>query len=184
MAVTSSTHAKFVNKLILSLKKHARHLTGDSGSTGLLHFDVHSDWMHIKFIAGEGSHLFLLILCLQIYYWQCLGFRSPQKRHADFCFKPSWLFLFPTTLRNHRYLWKEGGLKLLFPKSQADCIHKPSGLFFFIIIGDCILWEGSPGMIVVLSSLFVQAGVTLLVNSIEQICKCPGDTVKCLQILP
>ncbi len=25
-----------------------------------------------------------------------------------------------------------GGLKLLFPKSHADCIHKPSELFFFI----------------------------------------------------
>ncbi len=37
-------------------------------------------------------YLFLLILCLQIYYWQCLGFRFPKKRHADFCFKPSGLY--------------------------------------------------------------------------------------------
>ncbi len=40
--------------------------------------------MHIKFIEplncrGGGQLLFLLSLCLQIYYWQCLGFRSPQK---------------------------------------------------------------------------------------------------------
>ncbi len=39
-------------------------------------------------------------------------------------------------------------------------------------------------MIVVLSILFVQAGVSPLVNSIEQICRCLGDTVKCLQIVP
>ncbi len=57
--------------------------------------------MHIKFIGplnclerGGGQLLFLLILSLQIYYWQCLGFRSPPKRHADFCFKPSGLFFF------------------------------------------------------------------------------------------
>ncbi len=35
----------------------------------------------------------------------------------------------------------------------------------------------------VLSTLFVQAGATRPVNGIEQICRCPGDTVKCLQIL-
>ncbi len=35
-------------------------------------------------------------------------------------------------------------------------------------------------MIVVLSTLFVQAGVTPPVNGIEQICRCPGDTVKCV----
>ncbi len=29
--------------------------------------------------AGGGQLLFLLILCLQISYWQCLGFRSPKK---------------------------------------------------------------------------------------------------------
>ncbi len=39
-------------------------------------------------------------------------------------------------------------------------------------------------MIVVLNTLFVQAGVTLPVNGIEQICRCRGDTVKCLQIVP
>ncbi len=38
-------------------------------------------------------------------------------------------------------------------------------------------------MIVILSSLFVQAGVMPPVNGIEQICRCPGDTVKCLQIV-
>ncbi len=32
-------------------------------------------------------------------------------------------------------------------------------------------------MIVVLSSLFVQAGVTQQINGIEPICRCPGDTV-------
>ncbi len=39
-------------------------------------------------------------------------------------------------------------------------------------------------MIKVLSILFVQAGVTLPVNGIEQICRCLGDTVKCPQIVP
>ncbi len=39
------------------------------------------------------------------------------------------LFLF-TALRNHHNLWKEGGLKLHSPKSHADCIHKPSKLFY------------------------------------------------------
>ncbi len=39
----------------------------------------------------------------------------------------------------------------------------------------CILKEGSPGMIVVLSTLFVHAGVTPPVNGIEQICRCPDD---------
>ncbi len=34
-------------------------------------------------------------------------------------------------------------------------------------------------MIVVLSTLFVQVGGMPPVNSIEQICRCPGDTVKC-----
>ncbi len=42
-------------------------------------------------------------------------------------------------------------------------------------IGDCILKEGWPGMIMVLSTLFVQAGVTPPVNDIEQICRCLGD---------
>ncbi len=41
---------------------------------------------------------------------------------------------------------------------------------FLNTIGDCILKEGSPGMIVVLSILFVHAGVTPPVNDIEQIC--------------
>ncbi len=35
-----------------------------------------------------------------------------------------------------------------------------------------------------LSTLFVQAGVTPPVNSIKQICRCPGDTVKYPQIMP
>ncbi len=40
-------------------------------------------------------------------------------------------------------------------------------------------------MIEVLSTLFVQVGgVMLPVNGIEQICRCPGDTVKCPQIVP
>ncbi len=39
-------------------------------------------------------------------------------------------------------------------------------------------------MIEVLSTLFVQAGVTLSVNGIEQICRCPDNTVKCPQIVP
>ncbi len=37
-----------------------------------------------------------------------------------------------------------GGLKLLFPKSHADCIHKPSRLFFKllgIMINDTITWN-------------------------------------------
>ncbi len=55
---------------------------------------------------------------------------------------------------------------------------------FLNTIGDCILKKGSPGMIVVLHSLFGQVGVTPPVNGIEQICRCPGDTVKCLQIVP
>ncbi len=38
-------------------------------------------------------------------------------------------FFFFTALRSHHYLWKEGGLKLLSPKSHADCIRKPSRLF-------------------------------------------------------
>ncbi len=44
-----------------------------------------TDWMHIKFIGplncqgGGNYYLFLLILCLQIYYWQYLGFCSPKK---------------------------------------------------------------------------------------------------------
>ncbi len=29
--------------------------------------------------AMGGGQLFLLILCLQIYYWRCFGFRSPKK---------------------------------------------------------------------------------------------------------
>ncbi len=43
----------------------------------------------------------------------------------------------------------------------------------FNTIGDCILKEGLPGMIIVLSNLFVHAGVTPPVNDIEQICRCP-----------
>ncbi len=35
-------------------------------------------------------------------------------------------------------------------------------------------------MIVVLSTLFVQAGAMPPVNGIEQICRCLGDTVKCI----
>ncbi len=42
-------------------------------------------------------------------------------------------------------------------------------------IGDCILKESQPGMIVFLSTLFVQAGVSPTVYSIEQICRCPGE---------
>ncbi len=39
-----------------------------------------TDWIHIKFRTPQHNYyLFLLILCLQIYYWQCLGFRSPKK---------------------------------------------------------------------------------------------------------
>ncbi len=49
------------------------------------------------------------------------------------------------------------------------------GGLFFDTIGDCILKEGSLGIIVVLSSLFVHAEVTPLVNDIEHICRCPGE---------
>ncbi len=43
------------------------------------------------------------------------------------------------------------------------------------IVLNCILKERSPGMIMVLSSLFVHAGFTPPVNDIEQICRCPGE---------
>ncbi len=46
---------------------------------------------------------------------------------------------------------------------------------FLNTIGDCILKEGSPGMIVVLRTLFVHTGVTPPVNDIEQICRCLGE---------
>ncbi len=46
---------------------------------------------------------------------------------------------------------------------------------FLNTIGDCILKEGVTGMIPVLSTLFVQAGVMPPVNGIEQICSCPGE---------
>ncbi len=62
------------------------------------------------------------------------------------------------------------------------CVGKK--IMFLNTIRDCILQKGSPGMIKVLSTLFVQAGVTQPVNGIEQICRCRGDTVKCLQIMP
>ncbi len=39
-------------------------------------------------------------------------------------------------------------------------------------------------MIMVLSTQVVQARVMPPVNGIEQICMCPGDTVKCPQIMP
>ncbi len=45
----------------------------------------------------------------------------------------SWfvIFLF-TALRRHPYLWQEWGLKLLSLKSQADCIHKPSYVVYYL----------------------------------------------------
>ncbi len=57
----------------------------------------------------------------------------------------------------------------------------PISLFlnFLNTVIDCILKDGSPGMIKVLSTPFtVQAGITLPVNSIEHLCRCRGDTVE------
>ncbi len=63
---------------------------------------------------------------------------------------------------------------------ESTCLNCPNSEFNleFVLntIGDCILKYGSPGMIKVLSTLFVQAGVTGPVNSFEQICRCPGDS--------
>ncbi len=42
---------------------------------------------------GEVQLYFLLILCLQIYYWQCLGFRSPPKGLLISVLSPAGLFL-------------------------------------------------------------------------------------------
>ncbi len=77
----------------------------------------------------------------------------------------------------------------IFPKCliihcQMFIYVKPYSKMFLNTIGDRILKEGSPEMIMVLSTLFVQAGVTPPVNGIEQICRCPGDTVKYFQIVP
>ncbi len=46
---------------------------------------------------------------------------------------------------------------------------------FLNTIRVCILKEGSPGMILVLSTLFVHARVMPPMNDIEQICRCPGE---------
>ncbi len=80
--------------------------------------------------AGRGGTIIFIDLVSTNILLAMLGFPLSKKKDADFCFKPSWLFLFSTALRRHCYLWKEGGLKLLSPKSHADYIHKPSRLFF------------------------------------------------------
>ncbi len=57
--------------------------------------------MYIKLIGslncleGGGNYdLFLLILYLQIYYWQCLGFHSPKKGILISVLSPAGYFFF------------------------------------------------------------------------------------------
>ncbi len=58
-----------------------------------------TDWMHIKFIGplncwggGCNYYLFFIDLVSTNILLAILGFPLSPKRHADFCFKPSWLF--------------------------------------------------------------------------------------------
>ncbi len=90
--------------------------------------------------------------------WKYNSLGDPTKQHKvwrkivlNICNLPIWYFMGPltswfvisvfffTALRSHHYLWKEGGLKLLSPKSHADCIHKPSVLFFSFASTGCNL---------------------------------------------
>ncbi len=54
-------------------------------------------------------------------------------------------------------------------------------MIFFNTIGDCILSEGLPGMINILSTLFVQAGVTPAVNGIKHIYRSSICNVRVIQ---
>ncbi len=97
--------------------------------------------MHIKLIGplnsqevgGRGNYyLFLLILCLLIYYWQCLGFRSPQKGMLISVLSPVGYFftIFLTFLRPLEHLIHSFRRRRFFPLSGVPkscfCLDCPT----------------------------------------------------------
>ncbi len=65
-------------------------------------------------------------MCRSETKWYCCNL--PIKLYFTDALTRWFVIFFFTALRSHYYLWMEGRLKLLSPKSHVNCIHNPSRL--------------------------------------------------------